>query len=179
MSCDSSSGVSSFNGRRGAVSLLLQDVINVLGGTPLRAPVANASLAEMATMTVKANLTAGSAVPQDVTLAALAAALGASLNIVVTTLTSTAVDIKIAGLIVKIGISGAVTGGVDKVITFPVAFPTACTGIFTQVINSTDDLNVDIEAVQLKSKNAAAATFFPQDSSGNIPDGFLWLAFGL
>lgn len=181
MTCSNGSGVTSFNGRRGAVSLLLQDIINVLGGTPLRAPVANASLATMAAGTVKANLTAGAAAPQDVTLAALATALGADLDIEVRTLSSTAIDMTIAGLIIKAGVNGAVTGGTDAVINFAsspyVVFPTACIVTGSQIINSTDDVHADVQAMQLKSKSAAAMTFYAQDGSGNV-EGFLWWAFG-
>lgn len=134
MSCDSNNGVDSFNARRGAIQLTEQDVVKALGATPLSAPVANASLATMLTNTVKANLTGVTAAPQDVTLAALAAALASAFTI--TALTSgasggnTVWEIQIGGLYVKFGTAavtstnGAGTTGA-AVLAFPHAYPTA------------------------------------------------------
>lgn len=131
MSCSDNAGVTSFNGRRGAVSLTPQDIRNAIGGTPLFAPVANASLATMADGTVKANLSGGVAAPQDVTLAALAAALGDAFTI--SDLTSgasggnTVWEIQIGQLYLKCGTVSATSAASgssgEAALTFPHPFP--------------------------------------------------------
>ncbi len=150
MSCDTNNGVSSFNGRRGSVTLTEQDVTNAIGGTPLFSPVANASLAAMATNTVKANLTGGSAAPQDVTLAALASALGAAFTIsAITSGTSggnTVYTLTIGTLVVKFGtcsitaINGAGLTGA-AVLTFPEAFPTALRAVVAMPLLSSGSVS--------------------------------------
>jgi hypothetical protein len=189
MSCDTNNGVSSFNGRRGSVTLTEDDVTNAIGGTPLFAPVANASLATMATNTVKANLTSGTDHPQDVTLAALASALGSAFTISSissgTSGSNTIYTITIGTLVVKFGtcsitaLNGAGLTGA-AVLVFPTAFPTALRAVVAMPLLSSGSVSQTSYSTWYAAASAAGVTIGISVEGGGTTGPFTtsWIAVG-
>lgn len=163
-----SSGVVSFNGRAGAVNLTNGDVLTALGGTPIFVgggaggaltgtwpnpglalnivgttnlqanSVTNAKLAQMASNTIKANLTGALANAADFTIAQLLTALG-----VVSSFAATGY-ISLFGFTIQWTTTGAVAENMGiQTTVWPIAFPTACVGFAAQVVNPTGTTTAD------------------------------------
>lgn len=143
--------------------------------------VTNSQMAQMATGTVKANVTGSTADPSDVTLAAFLTALGFAGSLA----SPGYLELPIPGVgtfIVQWGQTAPQSQNAGAVATsFPLTFPSACLAAVATLVNSGAGTGSGFDQFsQIVSFNASSVTILTQDAAASPASAFAhnWIAIG-